>query len=83
MVLGRGYFETGNIDEGSSYLQQAINESPGNLNYHLTLITALARNGHTQEALVFTDQALATMTEYSKPTAVAKLQAVKSQIANR
>lgn len=81
VVSGRGYFETGEIDKGSRYLQQAIHRDPGKLDYHLTLITALARNGRQMEALKFTDQALATMNEFNRPDAIAKLQSIRIQIA--
>ncbi|RLB68388.1 MAG: hypothetical protein DRH08_01125 [Deltaproteobacteria bacterium] len=83
VVSGRGYFETGEIDKGSRYLQQAIHRDPGKLDYHLTLITALARNGRQMEALKFTDQALVTMNEFSRPDAIAKLQGIRIQIAKR
>jgi tetratricopeptide (TPR) repeat protein len=83
VVSGRSYFETGEIDKGSRYLQQAIQRDPAKLDYHLTLITALARNGRQMEALKFTDQALVTMTESSRPDAIAKLNGIKSQIAKR
>jgi tetratricopeptide (TPR) repeat protein len=83
VVSGRSYFETGKIAEGSHYLQQAIQKNPAKLDYHLTLITALARNGRQMEALKFTDQALITMAEFNRPVAIAKLQGIKNQIANR
>jgi tetratricopeptide (TPR) repeat protein len=82
VVLGRGYFETGQIDMGKDYLQQAILEDPEELNHHLTLISALARSGRQGEALKFTDQALVTMTEFSKTDAIATLQSVRSQISS-
>ena len=83
VVSGRSYFETGKIDEGSHYLQQAIQKNPAKLDYHLTLITALARNGRQMEALKFTDQALITMAEFNRSVAIAKLQGIKNQIVNR
>ena len=83
VVSGRSYFETGEIDKGSRYLQEAIQRDPAKLDYHLTLITALARNGRQMEALQFTDQALAIMTETGRFDARAKLQGIKSQIAKR
>ena len=83
VVSGRSYFETGKIDEGSHYLQQAIQKNPAKLDYHLTLITALARNGRQMEALKFTDLALVTMAEFNRSVAIAKLQGIKNQIVNR
>jgi tetratricopeptide (TPR) repeat protein len=83
VVSGRSYFETGKIAEGSHYLQQAIQKNPAKLDYHLTLITALARNGRQMEALKFTDQALITMAEFNRPVAIAKLQGIKNQIVKR
>lgn len=81
VVLGRGYFETGQIDMGKDYLQQAISEDPEKINYHLTLITALARSGRQDEALKFTDLALATMSEGGKTIEVATLQNMKNKIS--
>ena len=83
VVSGRSYFETGKIAEGSHYLQQAIQKNPAKLDYHLTLITALARNGRQMEALKFTDLALVTMAEFNRSVAIAKLQGIKNQIANK
>ncbi len=80
-VLGRSYFEIGDSEEGSSYLQQAINKSPAELNYHLTLITSLARNGHQKEALMFTEKALKLMNELGRPDAVARLKSIKQKIS--
>jgi len=80
VVIGRGYFAVGEVEKGSRYLQQAISADPAALDYHLTLITSLARSGRRAEALTFTDQAIKIMSDSRRQNAVAKLKALKLQL---
>lgn len=82
-VIGRSYFEIGEVEKGSQYLQRALNLNPAVLDYHLTLITALARKGHKNEALAFTDKALQVMNGFKRPNAIESLKTIRHQVERK